>query len=72
MGKRMLEEIKEFIKQLAETNQELRILKMIDKEVDKYNVLRARLYEQAELIDDFIKLYNQIYDGDLSIEEEEE
>ena len=68
----MLEEIKEFIKQLAETNQELRILKMIDKEVDKYNVLRARLYEQAELIDDFIKLYNQIYDGDLSIEEEEE
>ena len=68
----MLEEIKEFIKQLAETNQELRILKMIDKEVNKYNVLRVRLYEQAELIDDFIQLYNQIYDGDLSIEEEAE
>ena len=68
----MLEEIKEFIKQLAETNQELRILKMIDREVDKYNVLRAKLYAQAKIIDDFIKLYNQIYDGDLSIEEEEE
>ncbi len=57
----------EWIKKLIEINQELRVLRMIDKQVDKYNKLQYKLAEQGQILGDFIELYNEIYGGDLCV-----
>lgn len=71
-GVAVIDEIKQTIKRVIEVNQELRVLRMIDKQVDKYNKLQYKLAAQGQILGDLIDLYNAIYDGDLCIIDLEE
>lgn len=62
--------LKKLIKERFELFCRMRWLKAIDKEVDKYNYLTSKLNRQKYIIRAMMNRYNELYEGDLRVEEE--
>ncbi len=61
----MIDLIKEWFELTAKANW----LKMIDKEVNKYNRINRKLNSQAHIINALLNKYKEIYGEDLRVEE---
>ena len=55
----------ELLKRSFELSAKMRWLKTIDKEVDKYNKIKSKLYRQQHVVNSLLAEYKKIYGEDL-------
>lgn len=60
----------ELLKRSFDLFVKIRWLKTIDKECDKYNKIKCKLYRQQYVVNTLIKEYKKIYSEDLHIPKE--
>ena len=62
----------ELLKKLFELFVQTRWLKMIDKECDKYNKIKSKLFRQQYVVNSLLAEYKKIYGEDLRTPKERE